>query len=177
MHHRHVVVTPAVHVEVLVLAEAPEVEGLAVDEELRAVDAHGADADGQRVAVDQGVVVEQVDLQLVEVPSARAPELRLRHTELAAAARRVRHLPPVGVAQRHLHRGGAGPCHDGPPDHAHFAFEVGDHGDVVDVGPRRRVQPDAPVQPRVIEEVVVLALPADTGGHHLVRSPGGGTAM
>ena len=60
MHHGDVVVTAAVDVEVLVLAEAPEVEGLVVDEELRALDPDGADADRQHVAVDHDVPVDQL---------------------------------------------------------------------------------------------------------------------
>ena len=53
LHHGGVVVTPAAYVEVLVLAESPEVERLVVDQELRALHADGANADGQHVAVHQ----------------------------------------------------------------------------------------------------------------------------
>ena len=45
VHHERVVVPLAAHGAVLVLAEASEVEGLAVDQEAGAVDPHGADAD------------------------------------------------------------------------------------------------------------------------------------
>ena len=89
VHHGGVVVTAAVDVEVLVLAEAPEVEGLAVDEELRALDPHGADADGKRVAVDDGVAVDQLDLagrRGTRGPGPRAP--------VAARAGRRRRPPP-----------------------------------------------------------------------------------
>ena len=51
--HEHVVVALAAHRAVLVLAEAAEVERLAVDQEARAVDLHRADADGERVGVDR----------------------------------------------------------------------------------------------------------------------------
>ena len=81
MHHRRIVVATTMDVQIFVLAEAPEVEGLAVDQELRAVDPDGADADRQRVAVDHDVAVEQIDLQLVEVPAPGPPQLRIRHAK------------------------------------------------------------------------------------------------
>ena len=51
--HERVVVALAVDRDVLVLAEAGEVERLAVDQEARAVHGDRADADRQRVDVDQ----------------------------------------------------------------------------------------------------------------------------
>ena len=52
VHHRCVVVAPTVHIEVLVLAESPEVEGLSLMRKRVPVDADGADADGEHVTVD-----------------------------------------------------------------------------------------------------------------------------
>ncbi len=51
VHHQRIVMTLATDGGVLVLAEACEVEGLAVDEQLRALDLDRANADRQRVAV------------------------------------------------------------------------------------------------------------------------------
>ena len=56
--HGDVVVALAPDGEVLVHAEAPEVEGLVVDQEPGAVDPHGADADREAVAVDEVVAVD-----------------------------------------------------------------------------------------------------------------------
>ena len=103
--HRRVVVAAAVHVEVLVLAEAPEVEGLVVDEELRALDPHGADADRERVAVDDGVIVvvddDELDLQVVEVPrpGPHSSGSATRRTPSAPSAAAT--TTPLGVAEPH----------------------------------------------------------------------------
>ena len=86
--HGGVVVAAAVDVQILVLAEAPEGEGLAVDEEPCALDPDGADAHRERVAVDDDVAVDQFGLEVVEVPAPGPPELRRRHAEFA--------LGPVG---------------------------------------------------------------------------------
>ena len=79
MHHADVVMTPAPDVEVLVHAEAAEVEGLAVDQEAGAVHAHRPDADRLVIAVDQFVAVHDVDLQVVEVAAAGPPQLGVGH--------------------------------------------------------------------------------------------------
>ena len=78
--HGGVVVALAVHVQVLVHAEATEVEGLVVDEEASAVDAHRPDADGQSVTVDDAIAVDEVDLEVVEVTVARTPQLGVRYS-------------------------------------------------------------------------------------------------
>src|SRR4051812_29366525 len=64
----------AAHGAVLVLAEPAEVAGLAVDQELRAVDLQGPDAHQERVRVGRRVAVApQLDRQVVEVALARPP--------------------------------------------------------------------------------------------------------
>ena len=93
--HERVVVALAAHGGVLVLAEAREVERLAVDQEARAVDPHGADADRQRVGVDRRVAVApQLDAELVEVALAGAPRVDVRDRELAVGAGGPRDLAP-----------------------------------------------------------------------------------
>ena len=99
VHHRRVVVTPTVHVEVLVLSEPAEVEGFVVDEEARPVDAYGPDADGDHVTVDQAVLVHEVDLQLVEVAVAGLPEGGIGHPQLGLLARRTGHDLSLGVVE------------------------------------------------------------------------------
>ena len=83
MDHGGVVVAPAMDVEVLVHAETPEVEGSAVDEESRALDPHRANADSERVAVDDDVDVDvdQLDLELVQVTTSGSPELWCLHPD------------------------------------------------------------------------------------------------
>ena len=171
--HCGIVVTAAVDVQVLVLPEAPEVEGLAVDEEAGALDPHGADADRERVAVDDVVVVNQLDLEVVEVATARAPELRSRHAQRTVGAlRRGDHDAP-GVPKSHADGrcAGVGDLHF-VADDAGPLVNVGHHRDVVDAGAWRRGQPDAAVEAGVVEEVVVLALPPRPVGqslHHARR--------
>ena len=100
--HERVVVALAAHGGVLVLAEALERERLAVDEEPRAVHLHRADADGQRVRVDQAVA-PQLDLEVVEVALAGPPGMDVRDRQLARGAAALRDRVALGVAQRDAH--------------------------------------------------------------------------
>ena len=167
MDHRGVVVTPAMDVVVLVHAETPEGEGCAVDEESCPLDPYGANADRQCVAVDDGaLVVDELCIELVEVAASGSPQLRSRHPQFAAGTECVGDHGAPGVSQPHpdrcrTHQG------DRVVDHAGRALDVGRHRDVRDVGVRRRVQPDAPVEPRIVEEVVVLPLSPAPVRHHL----------
>ena len=100
MHHEYVVVALAAHGGVFVLAEAPEVERLAVDEEARAVDLDGADADRQRIGVHRSVAIApQQDGQIVEVTFTRPPRAGIQHGELPLAAGGPCGLGAVGVGQ------------------------------------------------------------------------------
>jgi len=53
VHHEPIVVALAAHGAVLMLAEAPEIERLAVDQEAGILNPNGAYADRQRVSIDE----------------------------------------------------------------------------------------------------------------------------
>ncbi len=161
VHHRRVVVPRAPDVQVLVHAEALEVERLAVDQEPGAVHLHGPDADGLVVAVDQRLPVEDVDLEVVEVAVARSPAMDLGDPELASGALPLGHRRAVGVAEHDPDRtvalDGRRPRHD-----ARGSVEFGHHGHVSQVCCRRRAEPDAADEAGVVVEVLeveLLALP------------------
>ena len=159
MDHGGVVVPATMDVQVLVHPEAPEVEGLTVDEESRPLDPHRADADRQGVAVDDHAVVGQFDVQLVEVPLSGLPQLRLRHAQLAGGAGSLGDSGAAGIAEPYPDRRPSGVLHDrGVPDHRGPLVDVGDHCHIGDVGARCREQPHTTVQPCVVEEVVILPL-------------------
>src|SRR5699024_5197864 len=82
---------------VLVLAEASEPEGLAVDEELLAVHLHGADADGECVHVALAGRSERLRDQLVEISRPRTPQGGIRDTDLAPSPLAPGHRGPFGI--------------------------------------------------------------------------------
>ena len=167
--HGGVVVPAAVHVEVLVLAEAAEVEGLVVDEEPRAFDPHGADADGERVAVDGRRPPRPARPAGHRGSPAPGPRARGRRrgappSAPSAAATGVPSASSQPDAHRHARRVGG---RDGVADDADAVVDVRDHRHVVDVRMRRRVEPHAAVQARIVEEVVVLPLAPGPVRQHL----------
>lgn len=118
---------------VLVHAETLEVERLPVDEELRSVDLDGPDAD---LLVDRVVhrarIVDQPDLEVVEVPVPRTPEVRVRHLQRCGPSRPGRDIATLGIVQ---HDPDAQVvlvgCAHAPPDPAGAALEPGGHRDVL----------------------------------------------
>ncbi len=146
-------------------AEPGEVERLAVDQELRAVDLHGANAHGLLVAVDHLITVDQFDHGGVQVAVARGPQVRVRHPKLTGRPGAGRHLGAVGVQQPHPHLGRAVA---GDVDRVYTAVvELVDGDEVVDVAHvrgRRGVQPHLPVQAGEVVEVVKIDLPTTLGG-------------
>ena len=168
--HRDVVVAlPAGHV-VLVHAEAPEVEGPAVDEEVGAAHLHRAHAGLLGVGIEHGaVVVQHLDDEVVEVAVARLPQVHLGHAQLAGGSGALSHLVPDGVEQAHAHR-----CVRRRAAEAHLvgdrarhplrrrvAVDAGNQRHVADVRRRRGVEPHLAVQARIVEEVVHVLLPWD----------------
>ncbi len=131
--HGGIVVPATMDIEVLVLAEALEVEGLAVDEELRALDSHGADADREHVPVDDDVVVDEFCLEFVEVAAPGPPELWLRHAQNAVGTWRGGDLLALGVPETDADRRRAGIDHGHRiVDHPCPRLEVGHDGEIVD---------------------------------------------
>lgn len=159
MDHEHVVVLLAADRRVLVLAEPREVERLPVDEELAAAHLHCADPDGQYVPV----TAVRADLQFVQVAVAGRPRVDVLDGELALPPGAAGDLPAGGVAQLHGHVLGA---LDAIADDASGSAQIRHHCDVTDVLERRAIEPDAAVDPRVVEEVVVVDL-LRTGGRLL----------
>jgi hypothetical protein len=101
LHHRGVVVTSTAYVEVLMLAESPKVERFVVYQELRAQYGDRANADGQHIAVHQPIAVENVDLQLVQVPSPRSPQFGSFNPQESAGAVGLRDDGSVDVMESH----------------------------------------------------------------------------
>lgn len=123
-----VVVPLAANGGILVLAEAGEVERLAVDEELGASHLDGADADRLQVAVEQRAgPVEELGLERVQVAVAGCPAVDVGDSELAARSLGGRDLDAVGVAQDSAERVlGVSRRRDDVPDEAGRAVEVRD---------------------------------------------------
>ncbi len=152
--------------DVLVLAEPAEIERLAVDEEPRAVDLDRPDADRQRVSIHRHLAIApQLDGQVVEIALAWPPRAGVSHGKLSSAARGPGDLGAVGVPQRDAHLQAVGArCRDLVIHGPRGAGQAGDDRDVGDVRPGRGVQPDGPVQARVVEEVMEVALARTIGG-------------
>jgi hypothetical protein len=163
--HEDVVVAFAAHGAVLVLAEALEIERLAVDEEARAVDLDRPDADRERVRVGRFVpAVPQLDGEVVEVALARPPRVGVLDGDLSRVPCGPGYLGAVGVDQRDTRLQAVGVLRlNVVADDARGADQVGSDGDVAHVRPRRRVQPDRPVQSRVVKEVEEEALTGAVG--------------
>ncbi len=148
------------HRQVLVLAEAGEIERLAVDQEPNAVHLDGAYADALVVAVHDGVAAYQLNLKIVEVAVTWCPLVHVRNAQCAARSGGRCDLGSVGVPQDHLCFDIVGGFRfDGVADHTVVAVEVGGDRDVGDVRRIGGVEPDVPVDSGVIEEVVPIALP------------------
>ncbi len=172
----------AVEITVLVLAESLEVEGLAVDEELGALDFDRADAEALVVFVGVGGAGgAERHVRGVEVGRAGVPQVRRGDVDVAGGAGGGGH----GVAELVLdgHRdvvrfGAAAEIHlvaDGR--RAGFAFfqtlgdGFGHDGDVCDVVFRRGVELHVTVETREVEEVEVR--PVLRLGPALARLDGG----
>ena len=164
--HVRVVVTLPQHADVLVLAEAGEVERLAVDQEPGAVDGDGAHADTLGVAVDQLAVASQLELQVVEVALPWLPALDVGHGQRAHGSRTGGHLVPIGIGQhdRDLAAVGLPGDHDVVVHQPGQPVQISPYGDVVEVDGVGGVQPDRAVQTGVVEEVVPVALPLPVRG-------------
>src|SRR4029450_7859240 len=114
MGHEGVVVALADHGQVFVLAEAGEVERLAVDQEPGAVNGHGPHADTLVVAVQElAALAGQLHLQVVQVAVARGPRVDILDREGAAGAAAGGDLSPVGVAEDEPDLGPVGPPRPG----------------------------------------------------------------
>ncbi len=138
---------------------------------LRALDPHGADADREHVAVDDDVISDQFGFELVEVAAPRPPELWVRHAQDTVRTTCRGDLVAAGVAEPHPDARRAGIGHRYRiADQPRPRLEVGHDGEVVDPGTWGRREPDAAVEPGVVEEVVILALPPGPVGQHLDHS-------
>ena len=156
------------------LAEAVEVERLAVDEEADVrLDVHRPDAVRQPVRVAHVAVGgEHVDLHRVHVAGhrahvARPPQLRVGDGEAAAAARVGRHAAARdGVALRVAQRDEDGARADRRDEEVEVRLlrvEPRRHRDVLEVRVgRRRVQLHVPLQAGVVEKVHLQPLHAPT---------------
>ena len=158
--HERVVVALAAHRAVLVLAEAGEVERLAVDQEPRAVDLDRADADRQRVRVDELVAAEQLDVER-RTGSPRRAATGARPRRVSVARRAGRRARPRRRRRRAARR--APPRRPRPPTSVGDDARPRRRGRSTTVtsltcDARRRVQPDRAVQAGVVEEVVEVAL-------------------
>jgi hypothetical protein len=76
-----IAVTLADHRDVLVLAEAGEIERFAVDQEPDSVNFHGAYADALVVAVHDVVPTYQMNLKIVEVAISWGPFVHVWHAQ------------------------------------------------------------------------------------------------
>src|SRR5688500_7566768 len=68
--------------KVFVTTEAAEVDGTTVDEQVRGVDGNGAQAGGERHAIEGRSGVRELDDEVVEVRFAGRPEACSRNVEL-----------------------------------------------------------------------------------------------
>ena len=145
--------------DVLVLAEPLEVHRLPVDEELRSTHLNRPHTDRLVVRVDHLLAVDQLDLEVVQVAVARCPPVHVGHAQHPRSPRTRSDLHACDIPENDLNvqalcrhsgdlvRHGAG-----------RALEPRHDGDVVEVSHRSRQQPDRPVQPGVVEEVVPVPL-------------------
>ena len=122
-------------------------------------DLDGPDADRQRVGVHHLVGGEELDPEVVQVPLAGLPGVHVVDGERPGGAVGPRHLRATGIEQGDPHAGVSRRL-DPVVDGAGGGRQTGDDRDVADVGRRRAVQPDRPVQPGVVEEVVEVGLAA-----------------
>jgi hypothetical protein len=88
VHHERVVVALADHRQVLVLAEAGEIERLAVDQEPVAADRHRAYTDALVIAVYHhpiatvvATVAEELYFEVVEIAVAGCPRVHVGHRQ------------------------------------------------------------------------------------------------
>lgn len=161
MHHQGVVVRPAAHGGVLVFAEALEVEGDSVDQEFLAPYLHRAHAHGLPVTVDEVAGgAPHRGLEFVQVAVPGRPGVHVGDPEGPHRSGGGLDLGPGGVAQRDTYDvlfGLCGAVH-AIGHEAGRVLQAGGHGDVGDVDKGRGVEPHGPVQSRVVEEVVEVAL-------------------
>ena len=73
LHHGHIEGTTH-DVAVLVLAEALEIDGAAVDEDIGVLDLHGADADVIGILIQNGIAVQNADDEQVQIGVAHLPQ-------------------------------------------------------------------------------------------------------
>ena len=82
-----------------IVAETLEVHRFPVDEEVGPPHLDGADADRLVVRVDHVVPVDELDLEVVQVPVARSPPVHVGHGQHPGCALSGRHRRPLGIAQ------------------------------------------------------------------------------
>ena len=103
MYQVGIVVALADHRQILVLAEAGEIERLAVDQESNSVHLDGAYADALVVAVHDGVPAYELNLKVVKVAISWGPLMHLWNAQCAARSGVGCDLGSVGVSQDHLY--------------------------------------------------------------------------
>ena len=162
--------------EVLVPAEAFQIDRLAVEQQPLGRGLHRADADGQRVDVrDLAVGIDQRDGGLVQVGVLGRPEARIGDRDLGSRAIPLEAGPRLMNAaiptQTDRHRAARAVLRHAELDDPRRPVDLGRDGDVGDVRLRDGEEPHRPVQPGIGEEIVGGA---GIAGHqrHRAAAPG-----